>query len=85
MLHKVSKRFFSTATTTTPLTTSLTTHQFNANRLTFDKLKDKCQVDAEIKQVCLAFVDQFGRLHGTQLNAEYFIEKVSHQSLFTTS
>lgn len=40
------------------------------------KLKDKATIDAKIDQINLVFPDQFGRLTGLKLNAEYFIETV---------
>jgi glutamine synthetase len=43
-------------------------------RLTLAKLKDKALIDEQIDQVNLVFPDQYGRLTGLKLNAEYFVE-----------
>jgi hypothetical protein len=40
------------------------------------KLKDKATIDETIHQVNVVFPDQFGRLTGLKINAEYFVEVV---------
>ena len=44
--------------------------------MAFTKLKDKATIDETINEVNLVFPDQFGRLTGLKLNAEYFIDVV---------
>ena len=49
---------------------------FQRGSLSLKKLKDKATIDETIDQVNLVFPDQFGRLNGIKLNAEYFLEQV---------
>ena len=49
---------------------------FQKGKLNMKKLKDKATIDESIDQVNVIFPDQFGRLTGMKLNAEYFIEAV---------
>jgi hypothetical protein len=44
--------------------------------LTLSKLRDKATIDEAIESVNLVFPDQYGRLNGLKLNAEYFLEVV---------
>jgi glutamine synthetase len=41
------------------------------------KLRDKATIDEQIQQVNLIFPDQYGRLNGLKLNAEYFLDLMS--------
>lgn len=54
--------------------------QFQKGRLTLTKLRDKATIDETIEQVNLVFPDQYGRLNGLKLNAEYFLEMVGEGS-----
>ena len=45
--------------------------------MTLQKLKDKITIDESVDQVNVVFPDQYGRLTGLKLNAEYFLEVVS--------
>ena len=38
------------------------------------KFKDKATIDEQIDQVSVVFPDQYGRLAGIKVNAEYFLE-----------
>eukprot|EP00347_Sterkiella_histriomuscorum_P014936 403358939 len=51
---------------------------FQKGKLSMQKLKDKATIDAKIDQINLVFPDQFGRLTGLKLNAEYFIETIEN-------
>lgn len=44
------------------------------------KLKDKALIDETVDQVNLVFPDQYGRLTGLKLNAEYFLDHVERAS-----
>ena len=47
---------------------------FQKGLLNMQKLKDKITIDESIHMVNLVFPDQYGRLTGLKLNAEYFLE-----------
>jgi len=49
---------------------------FQKGRLNTKKLRDKALIDETIDQVNLVFPDQYGRLTGLKVNAEYFLERV---------
>ena len=42
--------------------------------MSLKKLKDKVVIDGQIDYVNLTFPDQYGRLQGFKMNAEYFID-----------
>jgi len=44
--------------------------------MTLAKLKEKSNIDGAINQVNVLFPDQFGRIHGVKVDAEYFINSV---------
>ena len=51
---------------------------FQKGKLSFQKLKDKAIIDETINQINLVFPDQYGRLTGLKMNAEYFIEVIEN-------
>ena len=53
---------------------SSTSWTLQKGRLSLSKLKDKALIDESIESVNLVFPDQYGRLTGLKLNAEYFLE-----------
>lgn len=53
---------------------TFTTLHFGKGKLTLQKLKDKATIDEQIDSINLVFPDQYGRLQGIKVNAEYFIE-----------
>lgn len=63
---KLTKRTFSTYSQA----------QFHKGKLSLTKLRDKATIDETIESVNLVFPDQYGRLNGLKLNAEYFLEVV---------
>ncbi|CDW80282.1 UNKNOWN [Stylonychia lemnae] len=58
---------------------------FQKGKLTLQKLKDKSTIDETINQVNVVFPDQFGRLTGLKLNAEYFADEVEKHQKQSTS
>lgn len=55
---------------------------FQKGRLNIKKLRDKALIDETIDQVNLVFPDQYGRLTGIKVNAEYFLERVEASECF---
>ena len=55
---------------------------FDKGRLTLAKLKDKHYVDGSIEFVQVAFPDQYGRLWGTQVHADHFIDSTEKGAHF---
>jgi hypothetical protein len=49
-----------------------TQHMWAMNKMTLERLREKSLVGDKIKQVLIAFPDQYGRLWSTQVNAERF-------------
>ncbi len=41
------------------------------------KLRDKALIDDQIDSVNLVFPDQYGRLAGLKVNAEYFLDQLT--------
>ena len=75
LLTTFSKRLFSSSLSPSPTSWSL-----QKGRLSLSKLQDKVLLDESIDSVNLVFPDQYGRLTGLKLNAEYFLEQMKHQS-----
>jgi hypothetical protein len=53
---------------------------FSKGRLTMAKLKDKVTIDNKISNVNLLFGDQYGRIHGLKLDAEYLLEEYNQDN-----
>ena len=56
-------------------------HMWSMNKLTLDKLSEKV-FETKIKQVMIAFPDQYGRLWSTQIHAERFCANSSEPFTF---
>jgi hypothetical protein len=70
-LTTASKRLFNSAVAPANSTWAL-----QKGRLSLDKLRDKALIDEAIESVNVVYPDQYGRLTGLKLNAEYFLDQM---------
>jgi hypothetical protein len=71
LLTSTSKRLFNSA-----VTPAASTWALQKGRLSLEKLRDKALIDESIESVNVVYPDQYGRLTGLKLNAEYFLDQM---------
>ena len=71
LLTTASKRLFNSAVAPASSTWAL-----QKGRISLAKLKDKALIDESIESVNVVYPDQYGRLTGLKLNAEYFLDQI---------
>jgi hypothetical protein len=71
LLTTTSKRLFNSA-----VAPATSTWALQKGRLSLEKLRDKALIDESIESVNVVYPDQYGRLTGLKLNAEYFLDQM---------
>ena len=71
LLTTTTKRLFNSS-----VIPAASTWALQKGRLTLPKLRDKTLIDETIESVNVVYPDQYGRLTGLKMNAEYFLDQM---------